>query len=722
LTVGQHLKLFAILKGYKWSEVNAEVKNTLELLKLTDKMYALADSLSGGMKRKLMLGISIVGGTRVLILDEPTSGLDPENRRVIWDLLQLIRRDRTILLTTHFMEEADVLGDRIAIMTEGRVKCCGSPMFLKKRYGAGYQLRVAKGIAYKGPLLQQTIQKHLPKAHLHSEIQSEVIYTLTADDNNSMTAVFPKMFDEIETNKERLGIASCGLTVTTMEDVFLRVGLEVEGGVEGDDFLLIQKKQKSKDPKFRKKSEYLRGGGLLFSQLCGLWMKRFHFSRRYWPMMVFQLVVPGVLFMIALSIDGSIRSPGVKSFSLELNINHLYGPTTGFFESENPELKNVYKTNADSYNMKTEFLGNTKPMRWGLEKATTNLEDYSHYNLIGAQTTGERTRMGVDVWFNSEAVHSLPLSINMFYEAFLKLLAPDKSDERMITVRNHPIGQLEDSPLSGLVKLYAAWAVTCLILFPITVPFIGASYVMFPISERVSKAKLLQLMTGLSSTVFWLTSFIFDLLNHLLVVVIISLLFYFFDFNNVFFGRTNSAVGLILMLIGFGFASIPLAYCLSLVLQQPSTGFSFLVIMYLLFGVIAMIIMGTLDVVYKLDSEGTVINRTIYSFFLYIFRLIPVFSMSFGLQKLYMTSSLENMCQSFSRNKEIGKQMGKMSAEMCKNMPPGLKDCCLRCIESSDCSFDESPLSFGDYGVAIEFIYLMATGIVFFVIILLIDS
>ena len=684
-------------------------------------MYALADSLSGGMKRKLMLGISIVGGTRVLILDEPTSGLDPENRRVIWDLLQLIRKDRTILLTTHFMEEADVLGDRIAIMTEGRVKCCGSPIFLKKRYGAGYQLRVAKGVAYKGPLLQQTIQKYLPKSHLHSEIQSEVIYTLTADDNNSLTAVFPKLFDEIETNKERLGIASCGLTVTTMEDVFLRVGLEVEGGVEGDDLLLNQKKQKSKDPKFRKKSEYLKGMGLLFSQLCGLWMKRFHFARRYWPMMVFQLVVPGILFMLALSTDDSIRSPGEKSFSLELNINDLYGPTTGFFESENPELKNIYKTNAESHNMKTEFLGDTKPEEWALERGATNLENYIHSNLIGAKTTDPRSSMKVDIWFNNEATHSLPLSINMFYEAFLKLLAPDKSGERMITVRNHPIAEHELGPVMELLQMHFAWFFTCLILFPITVPFIGASYVMFPISERVSKAKLLQLMTGLSSTVFWLSSFVFDLLNHLLVVMIISILFYFFDFNDVFFGRINSAVGLIMMLMGFGFASIPLAYCLSLVLQQPSTGFSFLVITYLLFGIIAMIIMGTLDLVYKLKFFATM-SGTTYNSFLYIFRLIPVFSMSFGLQKLYMTSSLENICQKFAFKTDDPSAKG-LGESYCDAIGFGvLKDCCVRCIRSKDCSLDESPLSFGDYGVAIEFIYLMVTGIVFLVIVLLIDS
>lgn len=69
------------------------------------------------------------------MLDEPTSGMDAISRRAIWDLLQQQKSDRTILLTTHFMDEADLLGDRIAIMAKGELQCCGSSLFLKQKYG-----------------------------------------------------------------------------------------------------------------------------------------------------------------------------------------------------------------------------------------------------------------------------------------------------------------------------------------------------------------------------------------------------------------------------------------------------------------------------------------------------------------------------------------------------------------------------------------------------------
>jgi len=72
---------------------------------------------------------------KVVILDEPTSGMDPESRRHIWDLLQRHRVGRTIVLSTHFMDEADLLGDRIAIMASGVIRCCGTSLFLKNKYG-----------------------------------------------------------------------------------------------------------------------------------------------------------------------------------------------------------------------------------------------------------------------------------------------------------------------------------------------------------------------------------------------------------------------------------------------------------------------------------------------------------------------------------------------------------------------------------------------------------
>ena len=79
-----------------------------------------------------------------MLLDEPTSGMDTSARRFIWDMLKNYKSNRIVILTTHFMDEADYLGDRIAIMAEGKLKCCGSSIFLKNKFGVGYNLVIVK--------------------------------------------------------------------------------------------------------------------------------------------------------------------------------------------------------------------------------------------------------------------------------------------------------------------------------------------------------------------------------------------------------------------------------------------------------------------------------------------------------------------------------------------------------------------------------------------------
>lgn len=92
------------------------------------------------MRRRLSILLSTVGNPQVVFLDEPTTGLDPVNKRFIWSMIQKIKNDKAVILTTHSMEEADFLSDRIGVIVEGNFKCIGTPMDLKQSYGGGYLL------------------------------------------------------------------------------------------------------------------------------------------------------------------------------------------------------------------------------------------------------------------------------------------------------------------------------------------------------------------------------------------------------------------------------------------------------------------------------------------------------------------------------------------------------------------------------------------------------
>ena len=152
LTVLEHLALFAVLKGVaRGGAAAAAAAEAAASVDLTLKSHTRADALSGGMKRRLQLAIALVGGSKVVICDEPTSGLDPVARRGVWGLLRSARRGRAILLTTHYLDEADLLADRVAVPADGRVAASGSPLFLKRRIGGGPVLSVTCATADAGP-------------------------------------------------------------------------------------------------------------------------------------------------------------------------------------------------------------------------------------------------------------------------------------------------------------------------------------------------------------------------------------------------------------------------------------------------------------------------------------------------------------------------------------------------------------------------------------------
>ena len=90
------------------------------------------------------MAIAFIGRSKIILLDEPTSGMDAYARRLLWDMIKKYKSNRLILLTTHNMDEADYLGDRIAIMSKGKILTCGSSMFLKNRFGTGYELTIVK--------------------------------------------------------------------------------------------------------------------------------------------------------------------------------------------------------------------------------------------------------------------------------------------------------------------------------------------------------------------------------------------------------------------------------------------------------------------------------------------------------------------------------------------------------------------------------------------------
>jgi ATP-binding cassette subfamily A (ABC1) protein 3 len=211
LTVYEHIQIFNRLKSPTNISSKEEISDLVRSVDLGPKLKALSKTLSGGQKRKLQLGMMLTGGSAVCCVDEVSSGIDPLSRRKVWDILLAERGKRTIILTTHFLDEADLLADKIAILSKGTLRAEGTSVDLKDRLGAGYRIHVFNARDIKDPPEVEGVTR---------KISFDVI-TYIAKTSAAAAQVIRVL--------ESSGIQDYKYSGPTIEDVFLQVAEEVKG-------------------------------------------------------------------------------------------------------------------------------------------------------------------------------------------------------------------------------------------------------------------------------------------------------------------------------------------------------------------------------------------------------------------------------------------------------------------------------------------------------------
>uniref|UniRef100_H2YX22 ABC transporter domain-containing protein n=1 Tax=Ciona savignyi TaxID=51511 RepID=H2YX22_CIOSA len=368
LTVLEHLQLYAGLKGSSSGKTQSEseTNNMLQDVGLPHKKHEMTRHLSGGMKRKLSVAIAFVGGSKCVVLDEPTAGVDPYARRGIWDLLLHYKQNRTIVLSTHHMDEADLLGDRIAIISHGKLKCCGSSLFLKSCFGVGYYLTLVtddKEISPgESPLTEKAVLPVSSQINMISYKKSSILAQMVTDtisgvklyeDNGrEITFVLPysaqtdgsyaKLFEKLNNAN-----ANYGLTDTSLEEIFLNVAEHSKDDGKEENTKCshpavstsemidhsISDDVSMDDTSQGIGSYKVEGNKLIRQQFLSLFVKRFHHARRNTKGIVAQVIVPAAF--VALALTFALIIPQTKEYpSLELQ-PWMYGDTNTFFSNDN---------------------------------------------------------------------------------------------------------------------------------------------------------------------------------------------------------------------------------------------------------------------------------------------------------------------------------------------------------------------------------------------------
>ena len=209
LTVRENLIIYARYFDLPWSEGRKRADELLEFMQLKERAKDKVDDLSGGMKRRLTIARGLINQPDLLLLDEPTTGLDPQARHLVWDrLYRLKQRGVTLVLTTHYMDEAEQLCDRLVVMDKARIAAEGSPRELIDRYSTREVLEL------RFPIDEQpNLDGKLKDVAERVEVLADRVLVYTSDGDAAVAAI----------NRHGIRPESSLVRRSTLEDVFLRL-------------------------------------------------------------------------------------------------------------------------------------------------------------------------------------------------------------------------------------------------------------------------------------------------------------------------------------------------------------------------------------------------------------------------------------------------------------------------------------------------------------------
>ncbi|XP_054213296.1 ATP-binding cassette sub-family A member 13 isoform X3 [Homo sapiens] len=668
LTVREHLLLFASIKAPQWTkkELHQQVNQTLQDVDLTQHQHKQTRALSGGLKRKLSLGIAFMGMSRTVVLDEPTSGVDPCSRHSLWDILLKYREGRTIIFTTHHLDEAEALSDRVAVLQHGRLRCCGPPFCLKEAYGQGLRLTLTRqpSVLEAHDLkdmacVTSLIKIYIPQAFLKDSSGSELTYTIPKDTDK---ACLKGLFQALDENLHQLHLTGYGISDTTLEEVFLML---LQDSNKKSHIALGTESELQNHRPTGHLSGYcgslarpatVQGVQLLRAQVAAILARRLRRTLRAGKSTLADLLLPVLFVALAMGLF-MVRPLATEYPPLRLTPGHYQRAETYFFRKNS----SCWRTDPFSHPEFQDSCGCLKcPNRSASAPYLTNHLGHTLLNLSGFNmeeyllAPSEKPRLGgwsfglkipseaggangniskpptlAKVWYNQKGFHSLPSYLNHLNNLILWQHLPPTVDWRQygITLYSHPYGGAllnEDKILESIRQCGVA---LCIVLgFSILSASIGSSVV----RDRVIGAKRLQHISGLGYRMYWFTNFLYDMLFYLVSVCLCVAVIVAFQLTAFTFRKNLAATALLLSL--FGYATLPWMYLMSRIFSSSDVAFISYVSLNFIFGLCTMLITIMPRLLAIISKAKNLQN--IYDVLKWVFTIFPQFCLGQGLVEL----------------------------------------------------------------------------------------
>ncbi|XP_066132948.1 phospholipid-transporting ATPase ABCA3-like [Saccopteryx bilineata] len=638
LTLSEHLYFYFKVKRKCPKMLPVEIDHMLSTFNLQEDRDTLSKLLSEGTKRKLSLLIALIGDSEVVILEEPSAGMDPLSKRIAWDLLQQYKHNRTILVTTHHMDEADILGDRIAIMVNGTLKCCGSSVFLKEIYGAAYHIVMETEPQCDVGKISAVIQCHIPDATLGKYTGAKLSFTLPKKHVHR----FEALFDDMKERKRELGIARFDVSITTMEEVFLKVNkpdrsqtdqqttqtpLVKDQEIRQDMKKNMTMERNNDTPVFSRLNEiatmeFNTGFPLYCQQFRSMFIKKALFSWRNWKLILLQTSIILVVTTYLLTTNSLYSSEPIRTMDLG-----QYGRTiVPYSVSGKSDLAtNLIRSLKVFLEPKNQEL---RQVPGNVTRSILESKEYSYFAIVALAIEVEKNRTVITILFNNEAYHAAAMSVSMLDNIlFTSLSGPRASIQVANAPQPLPLYSTHTVPAAGLqIVLNLAFALAVM----------ASSFGFQTVTERTTKAKHVQFVSGVSALTYWLSALLWDLICFSVTCCLLLGVFKCRKLEALV--EDFHSLDTLLILVLYGWAAVPLTYLGTFLFASSAAAFIKLTLFHYFSTVFSIILFSVLQ--YYGGGHATRARTLLH----HLLMSLPSYNFAMSLMKFFDYYEVRKLC------------------------------------------------------------------------------
>ncbi|ORX53392.1 hypothetical protein BCR36DRAFT_403608 [Piromyces finnis] len=566
LTVEQNIKIFGKIK-----EINPNAIDILKEVDLSSKIHEKVSLLSGGQKKKLNIAIALIGNPKYIFLDEPTTGLDPLSRRKIWDLLKEKKNGRVIFLTTHYMDEADILTDRKLILHKGVIRCLGTSMFLKKHFNIMYNLKVETDDVSK---TTKIIKSYIPEA-IEPTIDKDVNNYIKSNENTnensyksisifklpiSSSSHFSELINNLEKYKEvNDTIKNFSISLPSLEELFIKLSIEnsrkddnlknnnENSSNKNDDSVLLIEKE-TKLPNLENLSK--PSDSSIISSLVSFKYKLYFKDKGFLFCAYVLPIILSILIFISIKLFNEKK---VNVFEpKEISYSQMYKDTLWNYNTNESNinidlLKYGFGENVHTYDNQT--LGDR------IKKMNPKDKFYS-LSIVGNNTND--IDYSFDITYNKTMPYTPPASLNAISNSILH----SKNVNEQIRVFTQPFNYINNN--SNIISSLLFCMMTAFILV-----FGIFKYAILIVHEKENGLKKKLHLNQVNKKSYWISALIVDSSMYFVTCFLIIIIGIIFHCDALYHGW--SLISIVIIAILCSLSSILFQYVISLFFKSEMT-------------------------------------------------------------------------------------------------------------------------------------------------------